>query len=89
MQGGNLYVKNLDYAVTNELLRETFETFGVITSAKVMCDENNCSKGFGFVCFEKLEDATKAAVGMNGKMLANKPLYVAFAQRKEDRKAQL
>jgi len=26
---------------------------------------------------------------MNGKMISGKPLYVAFAQRKEDRKAML
>lgn len=26
---------------------------------------------------------------MNGKMIANKPLYVALAQRKEDRRARL
>jgi polyadenylate-binding protein len=71
------------------MLRQNFESYGKITSAKVMCDENNRSKGFGFVCFEKPDDATKAVVDMNNKMLGNKPLYVALAQRKEDRKAQL
>lgn len=88
-QGVNLYVKNLDDTVTDEMLRQNFESYGKITSAKVMCDETNRSKGFGFVCFEKPDDATKAVVEMNNKMLATKPLYVALAQRKEDRKAQL
>jgi polyadenylate-binding protein len=88
-QGVNLYVKNLDDNVDDSMLRQNFESYGKITSAKVMCDENNRSKGFGFVCFEKPDDATKAVVDMNTKMLGNKPLYVALAQRKEDRKAQL
>lgn len=88
-QGVNLYVKNLDDNVDDATLRQHFESYGKITSAKVMCDEHGRSKGFGFVCFEKPDDATKAVVEMNNKMLGNKPLYVALAQRKEDRKAQL
>jgi polyadenylate-binding protein len=88
-QGVNLYVKNLDDTVTDEMLRKHFETYGNITSVKVMGDEGGRSKGFGFVCFEKPDDATKAVVDMNNKLIGNKPLYVALAQRKEDRKAQL
>lgn len=88
-QGVNLYVKNLDDQVDDETLKQHFEPYGKISSAKVMCDENNRSKGFGFVCFEKPEEATKAVTEMNGKMISSKPLYVALAQRKEDRRAQL
>jgi len=88
-QGVNLYVKNLDDSVDSDELRRNFEAHGAITSAKVMLNENGGSKGFGFVCFEKPDDATKAVVEMNNRMLNGKPLYVALAQRKEDRKAQL
>lgn len=51
--------------------------------------ENGRSKGFGFVCFSSPDEATKAVTEMNGRILASKPLYVALAQRKEDRKAHL
>lgn len=88
-QGVNLYVKNLDDNIDDERLRKEFQPYGTITSAKVMTDENIRSKGFGFVCFSSPEEATKAVTEMNGKIVGTKPLYVALAQRKEDRKAQL
>jgi len=84
--GVNLFVKNLDDNVDDEKLREAFTPFGTISSAKVMSDEKGTSKGFGFVCFDSQEEATKAVSEMNGHILANKPLYVALAQRKEERK---
>lgn len=88
-QGVNLYVKNLDDSIDDEKLRAEFVSFGNITSAKVMTDNTNRSKGFGFVCFSMPEEATKAVTEMNGKIIVSKPLYVALAQRKDDRKAHL
>jgi len=87
-QGVNLYVKNLDDSITDERLLQEFAPYGTITSAKVMSEEGR-SKGFGFVCFSAPEEATKAVTEMNGRIIVSKPLYVALAQRKEDRKAHL
>jgi len=88
-QGVNIYVKNLEEDVDETRLQKEFSQFGRITSCKVMRDERDVSRGFGFVCFATPEEANKAALEMNGKMLGNKPLYVALAQKKEFRKAQL
>jgi len=88
-QGVNLYVKNLEESVDDAKLRQEFSNSGTITSAKVMRDEKGASKGFGFVCFATPDEATKAVTEMNGKMIGSKPIYVALAQRKEARRAQL
>ncbi|KAG6903321.1 Protein phosphatase PP2A regulatory subunit B [Termitomyces sp. Mi166 len=88
-QGVNLYIKNIDDDVDDDKLRAEFELFGTITSAKVMRDDRNLSKGFGFVCFSTPEEATKAVAEMNNKMIGSKPLYVSMAQRREVRKQQL
>ena len=101
-QGVNLFVKNLAPEIDNEILRKEFGVHGSITSARVMRDldkakasldsEGNMqyvSKGFGFVCFSNPEEATKAVTEMNGAMINGKPLYVALAQHKDQRRQQL
>eukprot|EP00515_Schizochytrium_aggregatum_P007726 CAMPEP_0202074304 /NCGR_PEP_ID=MMETSP0964-20121228/3539_1 /ASSEMBLY_ACC=CAM_ASM_000500 /TAXON_ID=4773 /ORGANISM="Schizochytrium aggregatum, Strain ATCC28209" /LENGTH=730 /DNA_ID=CAMNT_0048641449 /DNA_START=101 /DNA_END=2293 /DNA_ORIENTATION=+ len=116
-QGVNLYVKNLDEKVTDEILHKEFSQFGSITSVRVMrehvdekeaaeepaaegeeaesADEGKgkkklgASKGFGFVCFSSSEEAMRAVTEMQGRMILGKPIFVALAQRKESRRAQL
>merc|ERR1712023_339722 len=88
-QGVNLYVKNLDEQLADEAFTKAFKQYGQITSCRVMRDDKGNGKGFGFVCYTTPEEATKAVTEMNGKILASKPIYVALAQRKEQRRAQL
>ena len=44
-QGVNLYIKNLEETIDDTRLRKEFESYGTITSAKVMRDEKGNSKG--------------------------------------------
>lgn len=88
-QGVNLYIKNLPEDFDDERLQEEFAPFGTTTSAKVMRTPTGASRGFGFVCYSAPEEANKAVAEMNGKMLENRPLYVALAQRKDVRHQQL
>ncbi|KAJ9051779.1 Protein phosphatase PP2A regulatory subunit B [Entomophthora muscae] len=88
-QGANLYVKNLEDDVDEAKLISIFSPYGTIASCKIMVDEKNKSRGFGFVSFTSPTDASKAVVELNNRMFGNKPLYVNYAQRKEERRSQL
>ncbi|EOA36497.1 hypothetical protein CARUB_v10011165mg [Capsella rubella] len=87
--GLNLYVKNLEDCVDNKMLQELFSEFGTITSCKVMVHPNGVSKGVGFVKFSTSEEASRAMLNMDGKMVGNKLIYVSFAQCKEERRLHL
>ncbi|KAJ2293989.1 Protein phosphatase PP2A regulatory subunit B, partial [Coemansia sp. RSA 2706] len=88
-QGVNLYIKNFDEDMDDDKLRQEFAPYGTITSAKVMRDDKGVSRGFGFVCYTAPDEATKAIAEMNGRMLSKKPLYVALAQRSDQRRQQI
>lgn len=88
-QGHNLYVKNLEDGTDEAKLKQIFGQYGTITSLTIMKDEKGTSKGFGFVCFEKAEDALKALNELHNKLFGSKPLYVNLAQRKDQRKKEL
>lgn len=83
----NLYVKHLDDSIDNEDLFKMFSKFGDIISLAVMKKDGR-SKGYGFVQFETREAATTAIAMMNRSFVMSKPLYVAWAERAEERKAQ-
>ena len=85
----NLYVKNLDDTIDDKCLHENFSAYAAIIKAMVMMDKKGNSKGFGFVAFSSPEEASKAVTEMNGRIVGSKPLYVALAQRKKERRAQL
>lgn len=87
--GVNLYIKNLPDDCDDDQLRQMFEPFGGITSARVMQDTNKRSKGFGFVCYKTPDEATKAVSDMHLKTIKGKPLYVGLAEKKDERTSRL
>lgn len=58
-------------------------------SVKVMRDDRGNSRGFGFVNFEKHEEAQKAVMDMNGKEVSGRLLYVGRAQKRGERQNEL
>lgn len=86
-QDTNLYLNNLASDVNDDTLDEIFLPFGEIISARVMTEENGSSRGFGFVCFSNISEATAALVEMNEKTVNGLKIQVSFAQRKERKKS--
>lgn len=83
----NLYVKNLDTAVTQDQLHDMFAPFGKVTSCAIMQDDEKTeSKGFGFVNFEKPEEAQAAVDKLNDFVQENgKKMFVGRAQKRQER----
>jgi polyadenylate-binding protein len=85
----NLYVKNIDPEVTQEEFEELFRNIGTVTSALISVDEEGKSKGFGFVNYEKHEEAQKAVDELHDTEFKGKKLFVARAQKKAEREEEL
>ena len=67
--GTKLYVGNLSFKITNDVLEELFSQFGEVQSAEVVQDrETGRSRGFGFV---EMADANAAAEAISA--LHDKP----------------
>jgi RNA recognition motif-containing protein len=82
----NMYVSNLGFHVQEEDLRQLFESFGEVTSAKVIKDrDSGRSRGFGFVEMSSTEEANKAMVSLNNKELEGRLMSVSLAKERESR----
>jgi RNA recognition motif-containing protein len=77
----NIYVGNLSNEVTEEDLKQAFETFGQVESANIIKDKyTNRSKGFGFVEMASKAEGQSAIDGLNGKELKGKAVTVNEAR---------
>ncbi|KAI8056115.1 hypothetical protein BDF22DRAFT_673868 [Syncephalis plumigaleata] len=83
--GANLFIGNLDPDVDEKMLHDTFSAFGMIVQTpKVGRDpDTGISKGYGFVSFDSFEAADAAIEAMDGQYLANKPISITYAFKKD------
>ena len=84
----NIYVGNLPREATEDDLRQAFEAFGEVASAKIITDRfTGDSRGFGFVEMGNGTEAQAAISGLNGKDLKGRSLRVNEARpRRDDRR---
>lgn len=82
----NIFTGNLSYDLTESAMRELFEEFGEVTSAKIITDrDTGRSKGFGFVEMSDKTAAMEAIEQLNGKDMGGRALVVNEARPREER----
>ncbi|KAF3928585.1 Nucleolin [Arthrobotrys entomopaga] len=78
-----VYVGNLAWGVTDELLRQAFSSFGDIMDVIVMRDrDTGRSRGFGFITFGSQEQADAAISGMHEQELEGRRLKLNIANHR-------
>jgi cold-inducible RNA-binding protein len=76
-----LYVGNLAYQVTEDQLREAFESFGQVESVAIIKDKySGQSKGFGFVEMPTNAEGQAAIDSLNGKDFNGRAIKVNEAK---------
>jgi len=82
-----LYVTNLDFNVSNELLREVFSKVGPLKRCGIYWDNLGRSKGTAEVEFLKQEDAATALETLNSTKLEDREIGLKWARVKKVNKA--
>ncbi len=82
----NIYVGNLPFSIEDDQLRELFEEYGEVQSAKVIMDrDTGRSRGFGFVEMPDDDAAMEAMEALNDSECEGRSLRVNEARPRSDR----
>ncbi|MCO6489336.1 MAG: RNA-binding protein [Phaeodactylibacter sp.] len=82
----NIFVAKLNFDTQSEDLREAFEAFGEVSSAKVIDDKyTGRSRGFGFVEMDNDDEALEAIQELNDTVLDGNTIVVKKAEPRGDR----
>ncbi len=82
----NIYISNLSFDVNDSDLRELFEEYGAVSSAKVINDKfSGKSRGFGFVEMDNDEEGQRAIEELNQAEYDGKVINVSVAKPREER----
>ena len=81
----NIFVAGLSYQITDADLKELFEEYGEVSSAKIITDrETRRSKGYGFVEMTSDEDGQRAIDELNDAEYDGRTLSVSVARPREE-----
>ena len=84
----NIFISNLSFRVNDEDLKQLFEEYGEISSAKVITDKyTGKSRGFGFVEMNNDDSAKKAIEELDRAEYDGKVITVSIAKPKTEGRA--
>lgn len=84
----NIYVGSLQFKMNEAQLREIFEEFGEVSSAKIIFDKySGKSKGFGFVEMPNDAEAKKAIEELNGSDQMGRKIIVNESIERTERRS--
>jgi RNA recognition motif-containing protein len=82
----NIYVGNLPFGASEDQLKDLFEAYGRVDSAKIVSDRfTGRSRGFGFVEMAEREEGLKAIKELDSKDWQGRALKVNEARPREER----
>jgi len=82
----NIFAGSLPFQLEEADLKQLFEAYGEVTSAKIIIDrESGRSKGFGFVEMPDDEAAQAAISALNGSQVKGRSIAVSQAEDKKPR----
>jgi cold-inducible RNA-binding protein len=86
MASSKLYVGNLAYSTTQDILERAFSEYGQVVDVAVVTDrDTGQSRGFGFVTMGSPEEAQAARQAMDGAELDGRSLKIDEAKEREPR----
>ena len=74
-----LFVGNVSYSLTDQALHDFFASHGEVVTAVVVRDEQQRSRGFGFVRFSDAQAVENVIEAVQGKELEGRPVRVSLA----------
>ncbi len=79
-----LFVGNLSYSTGEAELRRAFEPIGTLRSVAIITDRmTGRPRGFGFVEFERSDDAERAISTLDGQQVDGRTISVTVARERE------
>ncbi len=83
----NIYVGSLNFKMQESELKEIFEEYGEVTSARIITDKySGRSKGFGFVEMPDETDAKRAIKELNGTEVGGRTIVVNESVERPERR---